>query len=205
MELAPSASRGPIVYVVRVLNLKEFEEFDGDPAAPLARCGGIAASLIPQLLGENHDSHQSSYCIVTSGHDRVILPSEYLHQTLILRWSNELFSHIRFSIHSSASSTAGVNIETSSATDDLGRSRRGGYSRKFDCEDAAFTRQVAGMNVAAQCFDGAGDDGQAQPRPGTSSGAASERYEQGVCDTRGKTATLVLHFDDETVVQASCT
>ena len=60
MELAPSASRGPIVYVVRVLNLKEFEEFDGDPAAPLARCGGIAASLIPQLLGENHDSHESS-------------------------------------------------------------------------------------------------------------------------------------------------
>jgi hypothetical protein len=76
-----SASRGPIVDVVRVLNVKEFEEFDGDPAAPLARCGGIAASLIPQLLGENHDSHESSYCIVTCGHDRVILPSNCLTST----------------------------------------------------------------------------------------------------------------------------
>src|SRR6188474_1331449 len=47
-----------------------------------------------------------------------------------------------------------------SAIDDLGCSRRGGYPRKFDREDAAFTRQVAGMNVAAECLNGAGDDGQ---------------------------------------------
>ena len=62
--------RDRIVELVRVLNVKEFEEFGGNPAAPLARCGGVAASLIPQLVGENHDSHESSYCIVTGGHDR---------------------------------------------------------------------------------------------------------------------------------------
>jgi len=65
-----------ILEVVRVLNVKEFEEFGGDPAAPLARCGGVAASLIPQLVGENHDSHESPYCIVTSGHDR------FCHQSI---------------------------------------------------------------------------------------------------------------------------
>jgi hypothetical protein len=58
--VAPSVSSGRLVEVIRVLNVKEFEEFDGDPAALLARCGGVAASLIPQLLGENHDSHESS-------------------------------------------------------------------------------------------------------------------------------------------------
>ena len=61
------------------------------------------------------------------------------------------------------------------------------------------------MNVAAQRSGGAGDDGQAQPGPGTLSGAANERYEQGVCHARGKASTLVLHFDDKTIVQASCT
>jgi hypothetical protein len=53
----------------------------------------------------------------------------------------------------------GGTIETCSATDDLRRSRRNGHSRKFVCEDASFTRQAVGMNVAAQCFGGAGDDG----------------------------------------------
>jgi hypothetical protein len=203
--LAPSVIRETIVDVVRVLNVKEFEEFGGDPAAPLARCGGVVASLIPQLLGENHDSHESSYCIVTSGHDRRILPSKYLTATLILCWSNAPFRpHIGVSIRSSASSIP-LGSTSKHAPDDLGRSRRGGHSRQFDRKDAAFTRYVAGMNVAAQCFDRSGDDGQAQPRPGTLSGAANERYEQAVCGTRGKAATLVLHFDDETVVQASCT
>ena len=78
-------------------------------------------------------------------------------------------------------------LSVTSAVDperDLRRSRRGGYSRKFDREDAPFTRQVAGMHVAAQCFGGAGDDGQAQPRPGTSSGAANEGYEEGVCNRK---------------------
>jgi hypothetical protein len=78
--------------------------------------------------------------------------------------------------HWSAGSIPLASTSKHSATDDLGRGRRGGHSRQFDREDAAFTRRVASMNVAAQCFDGAGDDGQAQPRPGTLSGAASERH-----------------------------
>ena len=61
------------------------------------------------------------------------------------------------------------------------------------------------MNIAAQCLDGAGDDGQPQPRSGASSGATSERYEKGVCQARGQAAALVLHFDDEMVAQVSCT
>jgi hypothetical protein len=56
---SPSAPRKGIVKVVRVLNGKEFEEFDGDPAAPLARCGGVETSLSPQLVGENHNSHEA--------------------------------------------------------------------------------------------------------------------------------------------------